>query len=100
MLCRLRIGEVCALKWQDIDFVNKIIHVTKTLQRIFVKENNKTLSKIIITSPKTLKANRDIQINEILLKNYKKEDECYILTGNANYIEPRVYRNYFSKVLK
>lgn len=103
MLCRLRISEVCALKWQDIDFVNKIIHVTKTLQRIFVKENNKTLSKIIITSPKTLKVNRDIPINEILLKklkNYKKEDECYILTGNANYIEPRVYRNYFSKVLK
>lgn len=103
LFCGLRIGEVCALKWKDIDFENKMIHITKTLQRIFLKEKNKTISKIIITSPKTLKANRDIPITKVLfekLKKMKKKDDYYILTGNLNYIEPRVYRSYFSRVLK
>ena len=103
LFCGLRIGEVCALQWKDIDFENRMIHITKTLQRIFIKEKNKTTSKIIITSPKTLKANRDIPITKVLfekLKKMKNKNDYYILTGNLNYIEPRVYRSYFSKVLK
>lgn len=103
LFCGLRIGEVCALQWKDIDFENRMIRITKTLQRIFIKEKNKTTSKIIITSPKTLKANRDIPITKVLfekLKKMKNKNDYYILTGNLNYIEPRVYRSYFSKVLK
>ena len=103
LFCGLRIGEVCALQWKDIDFENRMIHIAKTLQRIFIKEKNKTTSKIIITSPKTLKANRDIPITKVLFKKLKKmknKNDYYILTGNLNYIEPRVYRSYFSKVLK
>ena len=30
----LRIGEVCALRWEDISFSEKTIHVHQTLQRI------------------------------------------------------------------
>ena len=95
----LRIGELCALKWEDIDIEEKIIYVRKTLQRIYMeKENN---SKKIINSPKTNSSVRRVPINnklyEILKplkKDYKNED--YFLTGSSEkYVEPRNYQNLF-----
>ena len=95
----LRIGELCALKWEDVDIEEKIIYVRKTLQRIYMeKENN---SKIIINSPKTNSSVRRVPINnklyEILKplkKDYKNED--YFLTGSSEkYVEPRNYQNLF-----
>lgn len=41
MYCGLRIKEICALKWKDIDMDNKIIYVNKTLQRIFLRNEKK-----------------------------------------------------------
>ena len=79
----IRIGELCALQWKDIDFKN--------------------ISKIIITSPKTKNANREIPINKGFIEIFKKiksDNEYYILSNNEKYIEPRTYRKYFNKVLK
>ena len=47
----LRIGELCALQWTDIDFKNRVIHITKTMQRIYNKRSNPK-TKIIIPRPK------------------------------------------------
>lgn len=99
----LRIGEVCALRWKNIDFKKGILTVNTTIQRIYIKDKEKNLSKIIITAPKTKKANRDIPINNCflnILKNIKGNDNEYIISGSEKYIEPRTYRKYFEKVLK
>lgn len=103
MLCGLRIGEVCALKWENIDLKNRLIHITKTIQRIYIKEKSIISSKVIIDTPKTIKSNRDIPINDFLYKiliKLRKNNSNFILTGNQKYIEPRVYRNHFSNILK
>lgn len=98
----IRIGELCALKWEDIDLKKGIIYIRKTIQRIYIKDKYKSVSKIILTTPKTKNANREIPINKNfleILKKVKANKEDYILTGNKEYIEPRTYRKYFNKVL-
>lgn len=100
----MRIGEICALKWSDIDFKNNIIHVNKTLQRIYLKENsNSTVSKIIISSPKTINSNRDIPISRDfadIIKPLKINSKFYVLTSSLECIEPRAYRKHFASMLK
>lgn len=99
----LRIGEVCALKWEDIDFNKNILHINKTIQRIYIKDKKCNISKVIITSPKTEKANREIPINRDfvnLLKKIRTDNDNYIITGSNHYLEPRTYRKYFNNVIK
>lgn len=99
----MRIGEICALKWEHIDFSKKLINVTQTLQRVYI-EKNKT--KIIITPPKTKTSERKIPIPQILYNELKKHSVnyskgSYIVTGNENkYIEPRSYQHVYRKVLE
>ena len=98
----IRIGELCALQWKDIDFKNNILHINKTLQRIYIKDNKESVSKIIITNPKTHNAERDIPLNKEfadILKKYKTESNNYILSNYDKWIEPRSYRRYFKKCL-
>lgn len=98
----IRIGELCALQWKDIDFKNNILHINKTLQRIYIKDNKESISKIIITNPKTHNAERDIPLNKEfanILKKYQTESNNYILSNSDKWIEPRTYRRYFKKCL-
>jgi len=98
----IRIGELCALQWKDIDFKNNILHINKTLQRIYIKDNKESVSKIIITNPKTHNAERDIPLNKRfadILKKYQTKSNNYILSNCDKWIEPRTYRRYFKKCL-
>ena len=99
----LRIGELCALQWNDIDFKKNILYVNKTIQRVYIKDKDNNISKVIITTPKTKNANREIPINKEfleLLKKLKTKGNDYIITGSSKYLEPRTYRKHFNKVLK
>lgn len=98
----IRIGELCALKWEDIDFKKNCLNINKTIQRVYIKGKDKNTSKVIITTPKTKNANREIPINKDfleILKKVKSNKEHYVLSGSEKYIEPRTYRKYFNKVL-
>lgn len=72
-LTGMRCGEAIALFTEDVDFENRLIHVTKTLD-----PNNET-----ITSPKTADSIRDIYMQEQLLKlcldikAYMEEERAY-----------------------
>lgn len=99
----LRIGELCALKWQDIDFENEVIHVSKTIIRIKNKTEGKSKTRVIIDTPKTENSIRDIPIHSSLinyLKKFKKDKNTYFLTGNNDFITTQKYYLYYQKFLK
>lgn len=100
----LRIGEVCALEWNDIDLSRKIIIVSKTIQRIADTDNGGT--KIVITAPKSNCSVREIPLPEFLaqkLKTHKQKygyESRYVLNIAGKPMEPRTYQYQFQKLLK
>lgn len=90
----LRIGELCALKWQDIDFVNALIHVNGTQSRID--------GELKITSPKSKASKRTIPIPDCLLQNLKnhKNNSEFILSNGTKAVDVRTYRRRFKALLK
>ncbi len=104
----LRIGEICALQWQDIDIQTGTISVTKAMQRISAEDTAKTGIKttVIIDTPKSQKSIRTIPIPNFLQSELKRlSKRCspasYVLTGTENkYTEPRAYQYKFKKYLK
>ena len=97
----LRIGELCALKWSDIDLKKNILSVNKTIQRIYLKDVGK--SKMIISSPKTKNANRVIPLNSefaSLLKQFKTDNNNYFLSNDTVWMEPRSFRKYYYDMIQ
>ena len=64
----IRIGEICALTWDDIDIINGVICIRKTIERIYILDGEKIHTEIIIGTPKTQNSIRDIPMNKELLK--------------------------------
>lgn len=101
----IRIGELCALKWENIDLSLGIIRIAATLQRIQnFKETTDKKTKIIITEPKTPSAKRIIPLPNFLINKLKcikhKNGTVFLLTGNERFIEPRMLTVIFKKYLK
>jgi site-specific recombinase XerD len=100
----MRIGEVCALTWGDVDIKQGVIHVNKTLERIYIIDGDSKHTELIISTPKTRNSNREIPITKSLLKVLKPlkaivSDSFYVLTNDENPTEPRTYRNYYKQLL-
>ena len=99
----MRIGEICALQFNDIDFEENVIHVNKTIQRIYNPLDELEPSKIIITPGKTQNSIREIPITDKLskiLKGIKKDNNFYVLSNSKKPIEPRTYRKFYNKLMK
>lgn len=101
----IRLGEICALKWSDIDLLNNIIYINHTIIRIKnldTLSNNKTT--VIIDEPKTLNSKRLIPIPPILLKYIKKikdkNEDNYFLTNNNQFIDTKTFYNHYKKILQ
>ncbi len=101
----MRIGEVCALKWGDIDLNQDVIRVTRTLERIYLIEGERRHTQLILNTPKTKNSAREIPISNNLLKSIRPlkkgtDDNHYMLTNDTKPIEPRIYRKYFKRLLQ
>ena len=98
----IRIGELCALQWSDIDLEKRILTVRKTMQRI-KSPNGKNRTKLIISDPKSESSKRSIPLTKKMvdyLTQFKGESDEYILSGKEKPIEPRTMQYRFSKILK
>lgn len=95
----LRIGELCALKWSDINFDIQTLHVNKTMIRTYTKEDG---SKLNVTSPKSRASIRTIPLNKWIMQYavlLRGPDDEYIITGRDHYIEPNKYRLFYNQIL-
>src|SRR5690554_2420233 len=101
----IRIGEVCALTWEDIDTDNGVISVNRTIQRIYVIEDGSRRTELILDTPKTKNSIREIPISKDLLrilKPFKKivNPSFFVLTNDSKPTEPRTYRSYYKNLMK
>ncbi|MEQ2567371.1 MULTISPECIES: tyrosine-type recombinase/integrase [Bacteroidaceae] len=101
----LRIGEICALKWNDINITEGTITVSRTIERIYMIEGEKKHTELVISSPKTKNSCREIPMSKELLaivKPLKKivNDNFYVLTNDEHPTEPRTYRNYYNGLME
>lgn len=105
LLTGLRIGEICALRWEDISFQDKTIHVHQTMQRLSSSGGSDTQkTRVLLDIPKSPCSIRTIPMSELLLHlllPLQQPLECYFLTGCAHRcIEPRNMQYHFRTVLK
>jgi integrase len=101
----IRIGEVCALTWEDIDTDRGIISIKKTIQRIYVIEDTIRKTELILDTPKTKNSIREIPMSSSLLKMLKPvkkivNNSFFVLTNDAKPTEPRTYRSYYKNLMK
>ena len=96
----IRIGELCALKWENIDLEKSILTVKHTVQRI---SNNGKGTRLVISSPKSTSSMREIPLPDFIvpiLKSIKADSSAYLLSGNSKIIEPRTMQYRFKNLLK
>ena len=99
----LRIGEICALMWSDIDFSTCTLSVRHTVSRVKPKSGiSKTV--LILDEPKTISSKRIIPIPSTLLPilcDYRmKSKSAYVVSDKDGFISPRTYESRFHRILK
>lgn len=96
----LRIGELCALRWSDIDLKKRFITVRYTVQRIINIDGG---TKIVITPPKSSSSIREIPLPDFiipLLLRIKSFDSAFLLSKTDKFTEPRTLQYRFKSILK
>lgn len=97
----LRLGEICALKWKDVDLTGKMIYVNTTVQRIAV-EGHSTKTMLLEGEPKSMFSKREIPMSDELIRlvsDYQRGMYKYVIGGDKP-MEPRTYQNKFQKYLQ
>lgn len=101
----MRLGEICALKWADIDWEKQTITVRRTVQRIAKIEKDSANSKtyLAIGVPKSTRSQRVLPLPEFLvnkLKDLKKNAEGEFIFGKQHAAEPRTIQRRFQRRIK
>jgi integrase len=101
----MRIGELCALRWKEIDLTNNILYIKYTAQRIEDYTGDRSpKTKLIRTSPKSKSSNRCIPLPDYLtelLRPWAASADTYFLSETKDrFIEPRRVQIWFKKYLK
>lgn len=100
----MRIGELCALRWGNIDLDEGIIHVGGTLLRISNTDGGDRKTRLLLDTPKTTSSERDIPIPKGLipeLRRYQRgrEETDFFLTESEKPLEPSNYYMKYSRWL-
>lgn len=106
LLTGMRIGELCALRWENILIREKVIKVEQTMQRLQnIEQKSEAKTKVILSEAKSLNSRRTIPLTEYaaaLCKKMKASNpKAYILTGDPQkYMEPRSLQYRFANYVR
>ena len=107
MYTGLRLGEICALRWSDINWSQNEICIRKTVHRVTRRENDDgAKTRLMIGKPKTSNAERMIPLPTRIVSTLKRladsqDKDAFILTGLASrFMDPRTYQNRFKRKLE
>lgn len=95
----IRLGEVCALRWSDVDFTSGLLHIRRTAYRI----NYGGRTELVIQTPKTDNSRRTIPLTAKMLsvlRSFRAGENDYLFTGSDKHMEPRTMQYRFQKFLK
>ena len=100
----LRIGEICALRWEDIDLREGMLYVRRNISRVqSFDSQEKKRTRIEIGMPKTETSFRQIPLPVFLrsyLRKIRKAPDRYLLTAQKKYMEPRAYQYQYKKIMR
>ncbi len=97
----MRLGEVCALKWADVDWEHGTITVKRTVQRVL----RGTRTALMIGTPKSLRSRRVIPVPAFLLKQlcemmHASDSGDYIFGPSGAPAEPRTIQRRFKRFVE
>lgn len=97
----LRLGEICSLKWNDINLEEKIMHVNTTVQRMSV-DGEDTKTALLEGEPKSTFSKREIPLSDELaeLIHIYYTNTCEYVINKNSPMEPRTYQNKFQRYLQ
>lgn len=94
LLSGIRIGELCALKWENINLKEQTIRIAATLQRLRdTTEESKTRTRLVVGAPKSDTSARTVPMTdyaaEVCRRFKARHADAYVLTGTDTCMEPR-----------
>lgn len=101
----IRIGELCALQWENLCLPSATLKIRQTMQRIQDKNVGATSkTKVIITEPKSQCSIRDIPLPVFVLdlaRRFESSPKAFVLScDKSRYVEPRTMQNRFKKYIR
>lgn len=105
----IRIGELCALTYENLDLINGYIRIIQTVQRTAVitsKANKKKKTELVITSPKSRSAYRMIPLPDFLIEYlnqnliFSKSRRFIFSRTGAAPVDPRTIQLFYKQILE
>jgi integrase len=94
----IRLGELCSLRWKDVDLNKCVIRINKTIKRINPRSSeNKTILKETEIPLRYVPI--PIKLLRIFLANQGRPNS-YILSGTEKLVEPRVVQNRLNAICR
>ena len=100
----LRVGELCALRWENIHFSDRYLHVRHTVQRL-TRLDTTHKSELILSAPKSISSNRLVPLPAFLLSilqpySHPEHPDYFLLSQSASSpMDPRTFQNHYQRIL-
>jgi len=101
----LRVGELCALTWEDVDLKQGILHISRTTKRIqCFKPDAKTKTVLVTGAAKSRQSVRTIPLPACILELFEEyrqnANSEYVFERHGHLLEPRTLQYRFKSLLK